>query len=654
LKDLTQSQGQLLELNLSTVDEAADRPPPYDRLLSSRSDELMLYGTFDALKVYVKPAAVAIVATDIRDRLFLLNEIRKNLTMSLPVLLEMDFLTAHPDYRKISRGSVVIPSGDTLVRLDAKEGHIVDKRHPAQETSFYSFPSDYSANIFKAALGFIDHFEEKPKENTHTESETDICSHLLEKPGEFGPMVTTLAGFQGLTKPRSKMLAADSRLSLELLVYMLFLAIGLLFSLVAFWLLVKRQKNTIMLWPFSRLNPKRFLTEEDEQADKPVEDFAPPKKIKWISLGMMAVSVSLFSIAATQLFLIQSRESYELLWNLPHGRDVWALICIFLIYVVVAIVGFWRLYLWRKRYNSYLGTGCEHDLYLYDDKCKGGQGASKFEPFFWVFISLTPATLVVLKILRVPTSVDEMWVPMLVSFLVLPVGAWFLVQFWKQWRNWSHFAMVLAQTMDVVSDKLTGEGKHFSRSEGWPNLLAIGDRPQSPFNLMVRSEDLDILRESPNNAKWSKDTRNLINRGEWPFGEGKTRAFERWQAQVVAEMRFAAVAVRTCAWCAILAPTFVLMGMDVYPAPWERLQTIISISLIVATFIAIMFVVLRLERHPLLSRMFTLHGTNLSLGGAFGALWPKLIAAVVILIPVLFPDVMEWLYTLLRSINSLN
>jgi hypothetical protein len=94
--------------------------------------------------------------------------------------------------------------------------------------------------------------------------------------------------------------------------------------------------------------------------------------------------------------------------------------------------------------------------------------------------------------------------------------------------------------------------------------------------------------------------------------------------------------------------------MDVYPAPWERLQTIISISLIAATFMAIMYVVLRLERHPLLSRLFTLHGASLSLGGAFGALWPKLIAAVIILIPVLFPDVMEWLYTLLRSINSLN
>jgi hypothetical protein len=324
----------------------------------------------------------------------------------------------------------------------------------------------------------------------------------------------------------------------------------------------------------------------------------------------------------------------------------------FLIYVAVAIVGIRRLQLWRNRYNSYLGTGCEKNRTLYDDKCQGGQGASKLELFIWLGISIALGLAVLIGVFAIPTSVDNLLPPTIVSFLLLPIGAWFLVQLWKQWRNWTHFAMVLGQTMSFVSEKLTG--KHFSSSEGWPNPLATGDRPQSPFNLEVRSQDLDVLRETPLNANWSKDTRKLIIGREWPFGEGKTRAFERWQAQVVAEMRFAAVAVRTCAWCAILAPTFVLIGMDVYPAPWERLQTIISISLIAATFMAIMYVVLRLERHPLLSRLFTLHGASLSLGGAFGALWPKLIAAVVILIPVLFPDVMEWLYTLLRSINSLN
>jgi hypothetical protein len=78
-----------------------------------------------------------------------------------------------------------------------------------------------------------------------------------------------------------------------------------------------------------------------------------------------------------------------------------------------------------------------------------------------------------------------------------------------------------------------------------------------------------------------------------------------------------------------------------------------SFAMIIAGFLTVMYQALRFERHPLLSRMFTQHGDKLSLGGAFGALWPKLIAASVILVPVLFPDVQAWLHTLIRSINSL-
>ena len=78
-----------------------------------------------------------------------------------------------------------------------------------------------------------------------------------------------------------------------------------------------------------------------------------------------------------------------------------------------------------------------------------------------------------------------------------------------------------------------------------------------------------------------------------------------------------------------------------------------SVALIAVGFALIMYVVLRLEKHPLLGRMFTQNGDKLSIGGAFGALWPKVIAALVVLVPVLFPDFLDWVYGLLRSIDSL-
>ena len=103
----------------------------------------------------------------------------------------------------------------------------------------------------------------------------------------------------------------------------------------------------------------------------------------------------------------------------------------------------------------------------------------------------------------------------------------------------------------------------------------------------------------------------------------------------------------------IIAPTIVLVGMRVYPPYDEQLQTIVATGLVVLGFLLLMYQALRLERHPLLGCMFTQHGDELSLGGALSALWPKVIAAAVILVPVLFPDFMAWMQSLVRSITSL-
>jgi hypothetical protein len=182
--------------------------------------------------------------------------------------------------------------------------------------------------------------------------------------------------------------------------------------------------------------------------------------------------------------------------------------------------------------------------------------------------------------------------------------------------------------------------------------VALGELPQSPYNLKFRGRDLDALGVPPDDAGWEQDTRRLRS-GEWPFPDGRSPAFLKWQARLTAEMRYAAVAVRTAAWCGILAPTAVLIGLNVYPPHDQRLQTTVSVSMIIAGFLLVMYQALRLERHPLLSRMFTQHGDRLSLGSAFGTLWPKLIAASVILVPVLFPDFQAWLHGVIRSINSL-
>jgi hypothetical protein len=270
-----------------------------------------------------------------------------------------------------------------------------------------------------------------------------------------------------------------------------------------------------------------------------------------------------------------------------------------------------------------------------------------------------PAALTVLVLLLLPllsrgvaNSVDPPWYSLWTSLLLLPLGAWFLGQFWTQSHHWSQLALALGGTMTLVSARTTANGAKSSDEDGWPSPVALGELPQSPYNLKFRGRDLDALGVPPDDAAWEQDTRRLRS-GEWPFPDGRSPAFLKWQARLVAEMRYAAVAVRTAAWCGILAPTAVLIGLNVYPPHDQRLQTTVSVSMIIAGFLLVMYQALRLERHPLLSRMFTQHGDRLSLGSAFGTLWPKLIAASVILVPVLFPDFQAWLHGVIRSINSL-
>lgn len=767
LKRLTRASGKLLELDLSKMDETTDRPPPYSRALTTRSDELMLYGTFDALKAYVKPVAVAIVATDIRDRLFLLNEVRKNLPKALPVLMEMDFLTAHPDYRKISRGSVVIPNASTLLKLDMEHDYCVltaQGRGP-NNTAYYSFPSDYSANMFRAASGLINVFEHDglagrdgycgPDKDSASPDTTengleenasgedfpansdpaDECSSNKclpdgDSPDEglpderspdkvrrlTAPLVTTMAGFQAIeaggaashlikdfrkgwsaardswtefycrlpenleklwpgeqdwgsnsdcssrratserdaqrnwdAAPHSRLLAADSRLYLELPAYLFLLVAGLLLSVMAWWLVLHCRRYTIMLSPLSRLNATGTI----RQPGTVMREEGTPEALSRAWLPALVLTIpcgALLGIAFLRLTPVMYLDAPHLAWDLPHGRDEWALLCLFLIYLAMAIIGIWRLHLWRLRVNEFLGKNGDWRRQILHHRGETILRFSRFESLAWLAISIPLFALVLLGVIRFPIAVDSLKPPGFMSMLVLPLGAWFLGELWRQWGNWSHLGMVLGKTMKPVSQNIFPAG---SDHEEWPSPLELGERPQSPFSLKFRRQDLDALEAGPGRAAWVANTRQIVHGKGWPFGEGKSHEFLCWQAQLVAEMRFASVAVRTCAWCAILAPTIVLASMTVYPAPWERLQTVVSVGLLIASFMLVMFVVLRLEQHPLLSRMFTLHSDRLSLGGALGALWPKLIAAVIILVPVLFPDFLEWFYEMLRSINSL-
>jgi hypothetical protein len=317
--------------------------------------------------------------------------------------------------------------------------------------------------------------------------------------------------------------------------------------------------------------------------------------------------------------------------------------------VPIAILGFWRLRVWQRRYARYRCPGNVAD----PDRDRRDKQTREGNSLIGVVGAL--AVLLVLGISAFVTrglghSIDSPWPSVLVSLLLLSAGAWFLGQFRTHAQRWAQLALALGRTIEVVGEnfgKVAG-----SKDRSWPTPMALGELPQSPLSLQFRARDLELFGRSHYDEKWVSDTCRMLA-GKWPFKGGKDPEFNIWQARLVAEMRYAATAVRTAAWCGIIAPTLVLIGMNVYPPHDERLQTILATTMIVIGFMLLMYQALRLERHPLLSRMFTQHGDEMSLGGALGALWPKVVAALVILVPVLFPDFMAWIQSMVRSINSL-
>ncbi|RKT43030.1 hypothetical protein BDD21_0338 [Thiocapsa rosea] len=672
-RDLLKVRNRLLELDLSGIDLVTDRPPAYRRLLSSRSDELMLYGTFDALRVRVNPAMVVIVATDVRDRLFLLNEVRKSLPNALPVLMEMDYLTTHPDYRKISRGALVVPNGDTVLRVDSNgcltscgqggtgpcAGGKTDS--DGDRKSYLSFPADYAANLFRAALNLID-TGSSPKDQTHSGG-----SNCDQKAVSL--YVTTLAGFQQVypdvgsgmkddgrptepAAPRSRLLAADGRLLLDRPITIFFLIAAIVVVASSSWLAVFGRAHLVMFSPLRHPNPlcgireARFNRENDEGEDP---DGAKRKLLRlnrFLSIGLLVLGLAVLVIAGTHLYglFLPTRQQT---WSLAHGRDVAMLIGLFLLYLCVAIVAGWKLSLWRRRCIGHLSSLAGTAGIPSPDRSRGQ-------------VALSAAVVVVVALLLlawfsgIPNSVDSALTSLFVNSILLLLGFWFLAELWTESRRLAWFAQLLAPTAGLSAESAAAKpalSNGSPPSESWANPIQLNSLPQSPFNLHFRERDLAALAASSDET-WRAQTRELLECRS-PIKAESNDSFRIWQARLVAEMRYGTTAIRSCAWAAILAPTTILLGIGLYPPYGERLMTTASVVLVFVAFALTMSVVIKLEQHPLLGPLFTLNRDKLSFGGVIGALWGKLIAAAVILIPVLFPDALSGLYGLLQSIDSL-
>ena len=97
------------------AENGSEFPENRQSKLTAASQQLALDHVLEQLEQYA-PKMVVVVATDVRDRLFLFDELRQRLPSAMLIDLETDILLAHPDFLHASRGAVTVASANLFVR----------------------------------------------------------------------------------------------------------------------------------------------------------------------------------------------------------------------------------------------------------------------------------------------------------------------------------------------------------------------------------------------------------------------------------------------------------------------------------------------------------------------------------------------------------
>jgi hypothetical protein len=319
-------------------------------------------------------------------------------------------------------------------------------------------------------------------------------------------------------------------------------------------------------------------------------------------------------------------------YALAHGRDPWALACLMMLFACIVPAVLARIEVANRQRIALSGV-------LFEQDQEESAGYARTVGFVLivgvVLVSGTPRML--------PTAVDPLWPSLMAGVLGLAGGAFFLAQLWDQLGRLGQLTLRLSRCIDVVRS-----GR--PELQDWPRPQLLREAPASPFNLRMRPSDVRALRRL-DAATWRAQTKSLAE-GCWPATLDQS-GFQRWQENLVAQVKLAMLALRSCAWAAMLGPMMILLAMGFYPPVFERTQKSAAVFMVLLSFVVTVHAVLRLEKDPLLGPMFTLHGDRLTFGSALSALWPKLVALGVVLAPLVLPDMWSWLYGIVKSINTL-
>ncbi|WP_372014068.1 hypothetical protein [Pseudoxanthomonas sp. 10H] len=674
---------RFLELDMRDAGASLDLPPVYQPQLSTRSDELSLQQLMDTLNVYVRPRAVMVVATDVRDRLFMLAVVRRAVPGAIPVALEGDHLLTHPEYRRANRGTLMVANG----RMQACYVQVTDgdRRYQAEcrprgeggpasvrgTRKVFAFPTDYAANLFRATQELLapPAAASMPPAPAGAGAEAPLPPPRRNR----SPLsVVTLAGLQAIdatsyqpeardldtaapavpaesaaprrSGPRSTLIAADFRiLSLNLVLPML-VAAAALALLASGWLLLSSRPGR------SILPPVRYALREGgwrlDRALRPgnVPSGGQPTRAS-ARLGRRRHSASALAcmllglLALATLVLLALRWSHLLLaepfraamrgaLDLIHGRDRVMLWAMFGLYLWFAGLVMTRLRAWNRR--------CATHLLQAPAEFEAGRYLGRR----YSLSSLLLAAAAVLPPLaywgsRMPDAVDGALMPGLLALALLGLGVFFLSQALLQHGRLVRLGRDL---QDHVIERLP-EG---ALPADWPNPHWLGIPPRSPLASVFDDEDwLALDRGDPH---WPMPDPVEVQAA---VGGTDPRArLARWRDQTVAEMRFGLTCVRSCLWAAFAAPVVLLAMQEVFPFALELEQSAVSLGLMTVAFAVGVWLSIALERAPLIGQMFTKDPHHVSLMDVLRTMGTRLLLLLLMLAATLTPNLGEWLQNL--------
>jgi hypothetical protein len=110
-----------LPLDIVGAENGSEYPEGQQSASTSASKQLALEQLLDAMKASTDPQIVIVIATDVRDRLFLFDELRERFPRTMFIDLSSDNLLAHPDFLHSTRGALSFGSTVLLTkRTDEK------------------------------------------------------------------------------------------------------------------------------------------------------------------------------------------------------------------------------------------------------------------------------------------------------------------------------------------------------------------------------------------------------------------------------------------------------------------------------------------------------------------------------------------------------